>query len=158
MTETVEIIADRAKRRTGEIVRPREHIEATYRWPYGAAANKLLLAMIHQSGDRIADDVEHVARLTQVTRGLRHGARHETAELVRQIMETVMEIDNPNTRTTSLGPILEHADIEDGDALEVRWRFGRVFRQLVAESEACPKTRQARIPTQRLRAERFPVR
>ena len=143
MGRTLKIIADRADDDSVTVVpqetgAPEIRVEA----PPGALALKVLHLMYAEAGVSLAEDMEHgfdqaVIRRQIGIRNLSIGdARKVLRELARMGIE-MEDLDASGSGELRVGNLFDYAFVRfvDGIAQRLAWKFGTVFRNLVAESD-----------------------
>lgn len=103
-------------------------------------ALKLMHLMIGTAGGRMAEDVQHNIRLSDIRRieGMKNHDRASLTPLFEELRGAVLTHDNPETMRVTIGGLLDEAVIDyrhelTGDIL-VSWSFGRSFRRMAEES------------------------
>ena len=104
------------------------------------AALKLMHLMIGTAGGRMADDVRHEFRLSDIKKidGMDNHTRKSIVPLFQELAAAVLTVDDPVKMTTTIGGLMDGARIDyrhevSGDVM-VTWYFGRTFREMAAES------------------------
>lgn len=140
MTKTTQIAADRAHDQTKTVL-PAEvargvHIQNSP----SLRALKLMHLMIGVASGRMAEDVRHEIRLSDIRKieGMNHHDRASLKPLFIELQTTVISYDEPEKERWTVGGLLDEAQIDyrhevSGDLL-VSWFFGRTFRRLAEES------------------------
>ena len=109
--------------------------------PPGLRALKLMHLMIATAGARMAEDEEHVIRLSDIRRieGMAHHDRTSLEPLFRDLRAAVLTHDEPRRSRVVIGGFLDEAVIdyhdEAGGDLLVTWTFGKTFRRMAAASD-----------------------
>jgi len=108
--------------------------------PLGAAALKLIYLMISTSGERIAEDVQHEIRLSDIHKisGMKKHDRASLFNSFKQLKATTLIYDNPKKMTVTIGGLVDEAVIdyhceETGDLL-IKWYFSKTFRHMAKQS------------------------
>ena len=132
MGKTLEVAADRAFDQTKTVL-PAEVARGVYmRNAPSLQALKLMHLMIASAGGRMADEVEHRIRLSDIRKidGMRNHDRASLTPLFGELAAAVLTQDDPEKMVVTIGGLLDEAS---GDLL-VSWRFRRTFRRMAAES------------------------
>jgi hypothetical protein len=140
MGKTIEVAADRAYDQT-KIVLPAEMARGTYMQNVpGLAALKLMHLMIGTAGGRMADDVRHELRLSDIRAigGMKHHDRASLTPLFAELAAAVLISDDKEKQAVTIGGLIDEARIDyrneiSGDLL-VTWTFRSTFRRMAAES------------------------
>ena len=140
MGKTVEVAADRAFDQTKTVL-PAEVARGTYmRNAPSLAALKVMHLMIGKAGGRMAEDVRHELRLSELREidGMKNHDRASLAPLFAELAGAVLVNDDPDAMVITIGGLLDEARIDyrhevSGDVL-VTWYFGRTFRRMAEES------------------------
>jgi len=140
MGKTTEVAADRAYDQTKTVL-PKEVAQGVYmQHAPSLAALKLMHLMIGTAGGRMADDVRHEFRLSDIKKidGMDNHSRKSIIPLFQQLAAAVLTVDDPVKMTTTIGGLMDGAKVDyrhevSGDVL-VTWYFGRTFREMAAES------------------------
>ena len=140
MGKTIQVAADRAFDETKTIM-PAEVARGVYmRNAPSLQALKLMHLMIAAAGGRMADDVAHEIRLSDIRKvdGMRNHDRASLTPLFQELAAAVMTHDDPENMVVTIGGLLDEARIDyrpevSGDLL-VTWWFRRTFRRMAAES------------------------
>lgn len=142
MVKTIDVAADRARRGDDTVtITPRE-IARSYHVANapGADALKLFNQLIRAAGERMADDVEHTARLADLNadRGTRNHSREHVQPLMLELAAAVLCYDDTNNKRLSLASLVPemHVDYrhEDTGHILLAWRFGASFRKMAQKS------------------------
>lgn len=103
-------------------------------------ALKLMHLMIGTAGGRMAEDVSHQIRLSDIRRidGMRNHDRASLTPLFQELAAAVMTHDDPEKMIVTIGGLLDEARLDyrhevSGDLL-VTWWFRRTFRRMAEES------------------------
>ncbi len=103
-------------------------------------ALKLMHLMIATAGGRMADEVQHEMRLSDIRRidGMKNHDRASLTPLFAELRAAVLTHDDLEKQWVQIGGLLDEAQIDyrheaSGDLL-VSWWFARMFRRLAAES------------------------
>lgn len=130
----------------GSVVYPAEIGRAEWALdnPPSAVGLKLLLLAVSALGEVVADDVMHklpVPLLRQVP-GVAGMSRDDLVGVLRGLVMASATLDLPDAKrpgrgTTAIGALVSYAEVDhdEGSVLEVRLRFGDVFRKMLAASE-----------------------
>ena len=140
MGKTLEVAADRAFDQTKTVL-PAEVARGVYmRNAPSLQALKLMHLMIASAGGRMADEVEHRIRLSDIRKidGMRNHDRASLTPLFGELAAAVLTHDDPDKMVVTIGGLLDEAKIDyrheaSGDLL-VSWWFRRTFRRMAAES------------------------
>ena len=140
MGKTTQVAADRAFDQT-QTVLPAEMARGTYmRNAPSLSALKIMHLMIGKAGGRMAEDVRHELRLSELREiaGMKNHDRASLAPLFGELAGAVLVNDDPEAMVMTIGGLLDEARIEyrhevSGDLL-VTWYFGRTFRRMAEES------------------------
>ena len=140
MGKTLEVAADRAYDQTKTVL-PAEMARGTYMQNVpGLAALKLMHLMIGTAGGRMADDVRHEIRLSDIRAidGMKHHDRASLTPLFTELAAAVLVSDDTDKQVVTIGGLVDEARIDyrhevSGDLL-VTWTFRSTFRRMAAES------------------------
>ena len=140
MVKTTQVAADRAHDET-ETVLPTEVAQGVYiSHAPSLAALKIMHLMIGTAAGRMADDVRHEFRLSDIKNidGMDNHTRKSIVPLFQELAAAVLTVDDPVKMTTTIGGLMDGAKVDyrhevSGDVL-VTWYFGRTFREVAAES------------------------
>lgn len=140
MGKTTQVAADRAFDQTKTVL-PAEVARGTYmRNAPSLAALKIMHLMIGKAGGRMAEDVRHELRLSELREieGMKNHDRASLAPLFAELAGAVLVNDDPEAMVMTIGGLLDEARIDyrhevSGDLL-VTWYFGRTFRRMAEES------------------------
>jgi hypothetical protein len=140
MGKTIEVAADRAYDQTKTVL-PAEVARGTYMQNVpGLAALKLMHLMIGTAGGRMADDVRHEMRLSDIRSidGMKHHDRSSITPLFAELAAAVLISDDKEKQVVTIGGLVDEARIDyrhetTGDLL-VTWTFRSTFRRMAAES------------------------
>jgi hypothetical protein len=140
MGKTIEVAADRAYDQTKTVL-PAEMARGTYMQNVpGLAALKLMHLMIGTAGGRMADDVRHEMRLSDIRAidGMKHHDRASLTPLFAELAAAVLISDDAEKQAVTIGGLVDEAHIDyrhevSGDLL-VTWTFRSMFRRMAAES------------------------
>ena len=140
MGKTLEVAADRAFDQTKTVL-PAEVARGVYmRNAPSLQALKLMHLMIATAGGRMADEVEHRIRLSDIRKidGMRNHDRASLTPLFGELAAAVLTHDDPDKMVVTIGGLLDEAKIDyrheaSGDLL-VSWWFRRTFRRMASES------------------------
>ena len=140
MVKTTQVAADRAHDET-ETVLPTEVAQGVYiSHAPSLAALKIMHLMIGTAAGRMADDVRHEFRLSDIKNidGMDNHTRKSIVPLFQELAAAVLTVDDPVKMTTNIGGLMDSARVDyrheiSGDVM-VTWYFGRTFREVAAES------------------------
>lgn len=140
MGKTTQVAADRAYDQTKTVL-PAEVAQGVYmQHAPSLAALKLMHLMIGTAGGRMADDVRHEFRLSDIKKidGMDNHTRKSIVPLFQELAAAVLTVDDPVKMTTTIGGLMDGARVDyrhevSGDVM-VTWYFGRTFREMAAES------------------------
>ena len=140
MGKTLDVARDRAFDQTKTVL-PAEMARGVHmRNAPSLRALKLMHLMIGTAGGRMADEVEHWMRLSDIRKidGMAHHDRASLTPLFAELAAAVIEYDDPEKMVVTIGGLMDEARIDyrpeaSGDLL-VSWWFGRTFRRMAAES------------------------
>lgn len=140
MGKTIEVAADRAYDQTKTVL-PAEMARGTYMQNVpGLAALKLMHMMIGTAGGRMADDVRHEMRLSDIRaiEGMKHHDRASLTPLFAELAAAVLISDDTEKQAVTIGGLVDEAHIDyrhevSGDLL-VTWTFRSMFKRMAAES------------------------
>lgn len=132
--------ADRAYDQTKTVL-PAEMARGTYMQNVpGLAALKLMHLMIGTAGGRMADDVRHQMRLSDIRAiaGMKHHDRASLTPLFAELAAAVLICDDKDKQTVTIGGLVDEAHIDyrhevSGDLL-VTWTFRSMFKRMAEES------------------------
>ena len=140
MGKTIEVAADRAYDQTKTVL-PAEMARGTYMQNVpGLAALKLMHLMIGTAGGRMADDVRHEIRLSDIRAidGMKHHDRASLTPLFAELAAAVLVSDDKQMQAVTIGGLVDEARIdyrnEVSGELLVTWTFRSTFRRMAAES------------------------
>ena len=140
MGRTLDVAADRAFDQTKTVL-PAEVARGVYmRNAPSLQALKLMHLMIASAAGRMADEVEHSIRLSDIRKidGMRNHDRTSLTPLFGELAAAVLTHDDPEKMIVTIGGLLDEAKIDyrheaSGD-LVVSWWFRRTFRRMAEES------------------------
>lgn len=140
MGKTIEVAADRAFDQTKTVL-PAEVARGVYmRNPPRLQALKLMHLMIATAAGRMAEEVQHQIRLSDIRKidGMKNHDRQSLMPLFEDLAAAVLTHDDPEKKTVTIGGLMDETRIDyrdevTGDLL-VTWWFGRTFRRMAAES------------------------
>lgn len=140
MINTTQVAADRAHDETKTVL-PAEVARGVYiKNPPSTAALKLMHLLIGKAGGRMADDVRHDIRLSDVRQveGMKNHDKASLQPLFEELASTVMTHDDPDNMILTIGGLMDRAKLDyrhevSGDLL-VSWWFGGAFREMAAKS------------------------
>lgn len=140
MGKTIDVATDRAFDQTKTVL-PAEVARGVYMLNAPSLqALKLMHLMISTAGGRMADEVQHQIRLSDIRKidGMRNHDRASLTPLFGELAAAVLTHDDPEKMVVTIGGLLDEAKIDyrhevSGD-LVVSWWFRRTFRRMAAES------------------------
>lgn len=140
MGKTTRVAEDRAFDQTKTVL-PAEVARGVYMQNAPSLrALKLMHLMIAKAGGRMADDVRHELRLSDIRQieGMAHHDKTTLKPLFTELRAAVLTYDEPEAMRYTIGGLLDHATVDyrhevTGDVL-VTWYFSRLFRDMAAES------------------------
>lgn len=140
MGKTLDVARDRAFDQTKTVL-PAEVARGTYMQNAPSLqALKLMHLMIGTAGGRMADEVQHEIRLSDIRKieGMNNHSRTSLTPLFEELRAAVLTQDDPEKMAVTIGGLLDEARIDyrseaSGD-LVVSWWFARTFRRMAAES------------------------
>ena len=140
MGKTIEVAADRAYDQTKTVL-PAEMARGTYMQNVpGLAALKLMHLMIGTAGGRMAQDMRHELRLSDIRAidGMKHHDRTSLTPLFAELAAAVLISDDKEKQAVTIGGLVDEARIdyrhENSGDLQVTWTFRSTFRRMAAES------------------------
>lgn len=140
MGKTIEVARDREYDQTKTIL-PAEVARGVYvRNAPSLQALKVMHLMIAKAAGRMADEVQHQFRLSEIRKidGMRHHDQASLTSLFQELQATVMVHDDPIKQRVRIGGIIDGATVDYSDELSgdllVSWWFGRLFRQMALDS------------------------
>lgn len=140
MGKTTEVAADRAYDQTKTVL-PAEVVQGVYMENAPSLrALKLMHLMIGKAGGRMADDVLHDMRLSDIRKikGMAHHDQQSLKPLFVELRAATIIHDQPERSRWTIGGLLDEATVDyrhelTGDVL-ISWSFGRTFRRMAQES------------------------
>jgi hypothetical protein len=140
MGKTTEVAVDRAYDQTKTVL-PAEVVQGVYMQNAPSlAALKLMHLMIGTAGGRMADDVRHEFRLSDIKKidGIDNHTRKSIVPLFAELRAATLINDDPSKMRTVIGGLLDEAVVDyrhevSGDTL-ITWTFGSTFRRMAGES------------------------
>lgn len=140
MGRTTEVAADRAYDQTKTVL-PSEVAQGVYmEHAPSLRALKLMHLMIGTAGGRMADDVTHQMRLSDVKKinGMQNHTRQTIVPLFAELRAATIIHDDVEKMRVTIGGLLDETTVDyrhevSGDIL-ISWGFGRTFRRMAAES------------------------
>ena len=140
MGQTIQVAADRAFDHAKTVL-PAEVARGVYmRNAPSLQALKLMHLMIATAGGRMAEEVQHDIRLSDIRRieGMKNHDRTSLKPLFEELRAAVLTFDDPNAMLVTIGGLLDEAVINyrhesSGDTV-VSWFFARTFRRMAKES------------------------
>ena len=140
MGKTLDVARDRAFDQTKTVL-PAEVARGTYMQNAPSLqALKLMHLMIGTAGGRMADEVQHQIRLSDIRKidGMRNHDRASLTPLFGELAAVVLTHEDPEKMVVTIGGLLDEAQIDYRDEaagdLLVSWWFRRTFRSMAAES------------------------
>jgi hypothetical protein len=140
MGKTIEVAADRAYDQTKTVL-PAEVAQGVYmKHAPSLQSLKLMHLMIGKAGGRMADDVRHEMRLSDLKQvdGMRNHTRQTVVPLFEELAAAVLTVEDPEKMTTTVGGLLDQAKIDyrhevSGDTL-ISWTFRTTFKEMARDS------------------------
>ena len=140
MGKTTQVAADRAYDQAKTVL-PAELARSVYMQKAPSlGALKLMHLMIATAGGRMAEDVPHKIRLSDIRRieGMKNHDKESLKPLFEELRSAVLNYDEPEIMRYTIGGLLDHAIVdyrheETGDLL-VTWFFARLFREMAGRS------------------------
>lgn len=140
MGKTTQVAADRAYDQTKTVL-PSEVAQGVYmEHAPSLRALKLMHLMIGTAGGRMADDVTHQMRLSDVNKidGMQNHTRKTIVPLFAELRASTIIHDDVEKMRVTIGGLLDETTIDyrhevSGDIL-ISWGFGRTFRRMAMES------------------------
>lgn len=140
MGKTIQVAADRSFDHAKTVL-PAEVARGVYmRNAPSLQALKLMHLMIATAGGRMAEEVQHDIRLSDIRRieGMKNHDRTSLTPLFEELRAAVLTFDDPNAMLVTIGGLLDEAVINyrhefSGDTM-VSWFFARTFRRMAEES------------------------
>mgnify|MGYP000459927817 CR=1 FL=1 len=140
MGKTTQVAADRAYDQTKTVL-PSEVAQGVYmQHAPGLSALKLMHLMIGTAAGRMADDVRHEFRLSDIRKieGMDNLTRKSIVPLFAELRAATLVNDDPAAMRTVIGGLLDEAVVDyrhevSGDTL-ITWTFGSTFRRMARES------------------------
>lgn len=140
MGKTIEVATDRAFDQTKTVL-PVEVARGVYMENAPSLrALKLMHLMIATAGGRMADDVTHEMRLSDVRKidGMAHHDQQSLKPLFAELRAATIVHENPNQSRWTIGGLLDEATVDyrhelTGEVL-ISWSFGRTFRRMAYDS------------------------
>ena len=140
MGKTIEVARDRAFDQKHTVL-PTEVARGVYiEHPPSAQALKLMHLLIATAGGRMADEVRHEIRLSDMRKieGMRNHDRTSLRALFTQLRAAVLVYNDTKAQTEIIGGVMDEIRLdyrhEVSDDLLIKWWFGRTFRQMAADS------------------------
>lgn len=140
MGKTTQVATDRAYDQTKTVL-PAEVAQGVYmeRAP-SLRALKLMHLMIGKAGGRMADDVTHQMRLSDVKKidGMQNHTRQTVVPLFAELRAATIVHDDVENMRITIGGLLDETTVDyrhevSGDSL-ISWGFGRTFRRMAEKS------------------------
>ena len=140
MGKTTQVAADRAYDQTKTVL-PAEVAQGVYMQHAPSLQSlKLMHLMIGTAGGRMADDVRHTIKLSDIKKidGMTNHSRQTIAPLFAELRAATMTTDDPNKMRMVIGGLLDMAVVDyrhevSGDTL-ITWSFGAMFRDMALDS------------------------
>jgi hypothetical protein len=140
MGKTIEVAADRAYDQTKTVL-PAEVAQGVYmKHAPSLKALKLMHLMIGTAGGRMADDVRHEIRLSDLKdiEGMDNLTRTRIVPLFEELRAATLSRDDTVKMRVTIGGLLDEAVVDyrheiSGDTL-ISWSFGRTFRMMAQDS------------------------
>jgi hypothetical protein len=140
MGKTIEVAADRAYDQTKTVL-PAEVAQGVYmKHAPSLKALKLMHLMIGRAGGRMADDVRHEIRLSELKNieGMDNLTRTRIVPLFEELRAATLSRDDTVKMRVTIGGLLDEAVVDyrhevSGDTL-ISWSFGRTFRMMAQDS------------------------
>jgi len=140
MGKTTQVAADRAYDQTKTVL-PSEVAQGVYmEHAPSLRALKMMHLMIGTAGGRMADDITHQMRLSDVKKidGMQNHTRKTIVPLFAELRAATIIHDDAAKMRVTIGGLLDETTIDyrhevSGDIL-ISWGFGRTFRRMAAES------------------------
>ena len=140
MGKTTEIAANREFDQTKTVL-PAEVAQGVYMENAPSLrALKLMHLMIGKAAGRMADDVLHDMRLSDIRsiEGMAHHDQKSLKPLFAELRSATIIHDRPERSSWTIGGLLDEATVDyrhelTGDVL-ISWSFGRTFRRMAQES------------------------
>ena len=142
MGKTIKVAADRAYDQT-KTVQPSEVAQGVYMENAPSLrALKLMHLMIGKAGGRMADEVQHTMRLSDIRKidGMKNHDRSSIVPLFGELRAATIIHDDKEKKRLSIGGLVDDAQIDyqeeatTGDLI-VSWFFGRTFQRMARESD-----------------------
>lgn len=142
MGKTIDVAADRAFDQTKTVL-PAEMARGVYmRNAPSLRALKLMHLMIGSAGGRMADDVRHEIRLSDIRKidGMTNHDRASLTPLFEELRAVVIREGDAtdDMERVVVGGLLDHAVLDRKDPLSgdtlLSWFFGRMFREMAEKS------------------------
>ncbi len=140
MTKTINVASDRAYDDSKTIL-PAEFARGVYiQHSPSAQALKLMHLMIAAAGGRMADDVMHEIKGSDIRqiKGMRKHSKESLVPLFAEIRAVTVIYDDTLTKQITIGGFLDTAKVDyrwdDHGELKVRWWFSRSFKETAADS------------------------
>ena len=140
MGKTTQVAADRAYDQTKTVL-PTEVAQGVYmKHAPSLKALKLMHLMIGTAGGRMADDVRHEIRLSELKSidGMDNLTRTRIVPLFEELRAATLTRDDTAKMRVTIGGLLDEAVVDyrhevSGDTL-ISWSFGRTFRMMAQDS------------------------
>lgn len=141
MGKMIQVASDREFDQTKTVL-PAEYARGAYiQNPPSAEALKVMHFLIAAAGGRMADDVDHQFKLTELnaTKGIRRHTRKTLEPLFQELAACVLTIDDHERQKVKIGGFLDEAEIDYSEKfagdLRVKWSFRKTFLRMAAQSE-----------------------
>lgn len=140
MIKTTKVASDRAYDDTKTVL-PAEFARGVYiQHAPSAQALKLMHLMIAVAGGRMAEDVMHEIKGSDIRgiKGIRKHSKESLVPLFAEIRAVTVIYDDTLTKQVTIGGFLDTAKVDyrydDHGEIKVRWWFSRSFRDTAADS------------------------
>lgn len=140
MGKTTDVARDRAFDQSKTVL-PAEVARGVYMQNVPSLqALKVMHLMIAVAGGRMADEMQHHFRLSDIRKieGMRHHDRASLTPLIRELRHAELTYDDTENKRLYIGGLLDEAEVdyldEIGGDLLVSWWFGRTFQRVAAAS------------------------
>lgn len=140
MGKTIQVAADRAYDQSKTVL-PTEVAQGVYMENAPSLrALKLMHLMIGKAAGRMADDVMHDMRLSDIRKikGMAHHDQKSLKPLFAELRAATIVHDKPEASSWTIGGLLDEATVDyrhelTGDVM-ISWAFGRTFRRMARDS------------------------
>ena len=140
MGKTTQVAADRGFDQSKTVL-PTEVARGVYiEHPPSAQALKLMHLLISLAGGRMAEDVHHEMRLSDIKQieGMRNHTRPSLRRLFIELSGAVLVYDDTEAQVEIIGGFMDKVKLdyrhEVSDDLLVKWWFGSAFREMAEKS------------------------